>query len=50
MGKPAHGHVTRQPKELWLVPGATHVDLFGFAQREYARRVLAFVEKSETQP
>jgi fermentation-respiration switch protein FrsA (DUF1100 family) len=38
----------REPKELWLVPGAGHVDLFGFAHQEYARRVLKFVGKSET--
>ena len=37
----------REPKELWLVPGAAHVDLYGFAQQEYARRILAFVAKSE---
>lgn len=33
------------PKELWLVPGAAHTDLFGFAQNEYAKRILAFVAK-----
>ncbi|MEO6992155.1 MAG: alpha/beta fold hydrolase [Lacunisphaera sp.] len=37
----------REPKELWLVPGAAHVDLYGFAQQEYAKRILAFVAKSE---
>jgi fermentation-respiration switch protein FrsA (DUF1100 family) len=31
-----------QPKRLWIVPGATHVDLCAFAPDEYARRVLAF--------
>ena len=32
----------RQPKELWLVPGADHVDLQRFTGDEYRRRVLAF--------
>ncbi len=33
------------PKEFWLVEDAAHVDLYGFAQQEYARRVLDFVRK-----
>ena len=33
----------QSPKELWLVPGAAHVDLYGYAQQEYASRILAFV-------
>lgn len=37
----------REPKELWLVPGAGHVDLFGFAQQEYAKRILAFVSQDK---
>ena len=32
----------RQPKELWLVPGADHVDLQRFTSDEYRRRILAF--------
>ena len=33
------------PKELWLVDGAAHVDLYGFAREEYKKRILAFAEK-----
>lgn len=32
------------PKALWIVPGAAHVDFYGFAKDEYERRVLAFVD------
>lgn len=32
----------RAPKELWIVPGAAHVDLYTFAGPEYERRILAF--------
>lgn len=38
----------REPKELWLVRGAAHVDLYGFAQGEYARRIIGFVRQAET--
>ncbi len=34
-----------QPKELWLVPGATHVDLFRFDPDGYKLHVLGFLEK-----
>ena len=34
----------REPKSLWLVPGAAHVDLYGAAGGEYERRLLAFIE------
>ena len=37
----------REPKKLWLVPGAGHVDLFGFAHQEYMRRVLRFASQRE---
>lgn len=30
------------PKELWIVPGAQHVDLSRFAKSEYEERILAF--------
>ena len=30
------------PKELWIVPGATHASAMGVAPEEYQRRVLAF--------
>jgi fermentation-respiration switch protein FrsA (DUF1100 family) len=32
-----------EPKRLWLVPGARHVDLEGFAPAEYRSHVLAFM-------
>jgi fermentation-respiration switch protein FrsA (DUF1100 family) len=32
-----------EPKSLWLVDGAAHVDLHRHAGREYERRVLAFL-------
>lgn len=35
----------QEPKALWLVPGAAHVDLYGAAGVEYERRLLAFVEE-----
>jgi uncharacterized protein len=31
-----------EPKELWIVPGAAHVDFYRFAPAEYERRVLGF--------
>jgi fermentation-respiration switch protein FrsA (DUF1100 family) len=34
-----------QPKELWVVAGAGHVDFHRFARVEYERRVLAFFER-----
>ena len=33
------------PKELWVIPGAHHVDFHGYAKTEYERRVLAFLTK-----
>jgi len=33
-----------EPRQLWMVPGAAHVDLYGFAPEEYRRRVLAFLD------
>jgi len=30
------------PKELWIVPGAQHVDLSRFARQDYKQRILAF--------
>ena len=32
-----------EPKRLWLVPGAAHVDLLRFAGKEYEQRVLGFL-------
>lgn len=31
------------PKYLWLVPGAAHVDLYGYAHGDYETRLRAFV-------
>ncbi len=36
-----------RPKELWIVPGAGHVDIYGFAHEEYRRRILEFIDRSE---
>jgi uncharacterized protein len=33
------------PKELWLVPGAAHVDLLRYDATEYRRRVLPFLDR-----
>ncbi len=33
----------REPKSWWLVSGAAHVDLYGFAQQTYERRLLEFI-------
>ncbi len=32
----------RDPKEMWIVPGASHQDLHSFAPQEYEQRVLSF--------
>ena len=32
-----------EPKSLWLVPGAAHVDLYGFAKQDYERHLLSFI-------
>jgi uncharacterized protein len=34
-----------EPKELWIVEGAAHVDLHSFGQQEYQKRVAAFMGK-----
>ncbi len=34
-----------EPKELWVVSGAKHEDLLGFAGQEYERRVLLFFDR-----
>jgi uncharacterized protein len=36
------------PKELWIVPGATHAAAMGVEPKEYERRVLAFFAASRT--
>ena len=35
-----------EPKQLWLVNGAAHVDMHAFAKAEYERRVLGFLAKN----
>lgn len=37
--------VAPEPKELWIVKGAKHVDLFDYAEAEYKRKIIAFLEK-----
>ena len=34
------------PKELWVVDGATHQDLYDYAPAEYRRRISAFLERT----
>jgi uncharacterized protein len=35
-----------EPKQLWLVDGAEHVDMHEFARDEYEKRVLEFLAKN----
>jgi len=35
----------RQPKELWLVDGAAHVDLYSASPEEYKKRVVGFLNQ-----
>ena len=35
-----------EPKELWIVPEAGHVNLYAAAESEYEKRVLAFLERT----
>jgi len=35
-----------EPKQLWLVNGAAHVDMLAFAKAEYEKRILDFLAKS----
>lgn len=37
--------VTREPKELWMVPGAAHVDLYDISPDLFEQRVLAFLNR-----
>ena len=34
------------PKQLWLIPGAAHVDLHGFAGKQYEQRILSFLSET----
>ena len=35
----------REPKELWLIDGAAHVDFFNFARNAYEKRIAQFLHK-----
>jgi alpha-beta hydrolase superfamily lysophospholipase len=35
-----------EPKQLWLVGGAAHVDMLAFAKTEYKKRILDFLAKN----
>jgi len=39
-----------EPKQVWIVPGAQHVDLAHYASDEYENRVLDFFEKTIRAP
>lgn len=43
--------VANEPKELWIVEGAPHVDLYEFDEREYEKKVFGFLKRhlSETE-
>jgi fermentation-respiration switch protein FrsA (DUF1100 family) len=38
----------REPKSLWIVPGAAHVDLYGYAKADYEQRLRQFIEHATT--
>lgn len=40
----------KNPKKLWTIAGAQHVDLYNYARAEYERRVLAFLEEALNLP
>lgn len=35
-------NAAQQPKELWIVPGARHEDLYRFAKQDYEQHILSF--------
>jgi pimeloyl-ACP methyl ester carboxylesterase len=35
-----------EPKSWWVVPGADHVDFYGYAKSDYERSVLQFIGAS----
>jgi fermentation-respiration switch protein FrsA (DUF1100 family) len=35
-----------EPKQIWLVAGAGHVDMHAFAKAEYERRIVEFLAKN----
>lgn len=36
----------REPKFWWLVPAAAHVDLYGFAKKDYEENLMQFLNRS----
>jgi fermentation-respiration switch protein FrsA (DUF1100 family) len=38
-----HYNAARDPKELWIIPEASHIDGFAINQQEYQDRVLSFL-------
>jgi alpha-beta hydrolase superfamily lysophospholipase len=40
----------REPKELWLIPNAAHIDFLEFAGDAYRRRILSFLATAFGQP
>jgi alpha-beta hydrolase superfamily lysophospholipase len=40
----------REPKDLWLIQGAAHVDFLDFAGDVYKHRILAFFARAFAQP
>ncbi len=43
-------NAAREPKQLWMVEGARHEDLYKFQPGEYQRRVLGFLKKYMMSP
>jgi uncharacterized protein len=39
----------REPKDLWMIPGAAHVDFLEFAGDAYRHRILAFFARTLSQ-
>ena len=35
-----------EPKELWIVPDAKHIDFYLLVKEEYEQKVLSFFEKN----
>jgi fermentation-respiration switch protein FrsA (DUF1100 family) len=42
-GSQALFHAASQPKKLWIVKGAAHLDLHVFEKQSYEQRVLQFL-------
>jgi pimeloyl-ACP methyl ester carboxylesterase len=36
-----------EPKSLWIVPGAAHIDLYGFAPDAYAKQLFGFLDRNQ---